>query len=593
MKTQLIKTMHLSILFISTLYLQAQSPGLSNHGAKIIINNNAYVVVTGAAGNFSIESGELYLYGNLKLTGNLVNNTTDDTMFSAIDNDNATLLFNGTSSQNIGGTHEKSIACRNLTIEAGATTVVSVGSKLTVLGDIVNNGTLSLAADAHHQATLKITGSLSGTGTYNMQAYLTAGRNWYVSSPVSGAKSSVFNAASNPMYWYDEAHGSTLPWAVVNDNATDLTPMKGYIAKMPTTGNVTFTGGAFNNNNETLTVYRTSGQAKEGFNLVGNPYPSYFNYGAATKLNIMPTLWYRTRNSDNNAWVFDTFNLSLGSGISLSGRAVNANIPPMQAFWVRVMPGQSSGQIQFDKSLTTHRLVSNNKRRAPENSELQMIRLRVSSTSAYDEAIVAFHPSASDGICAYDSPKMLNASSVVPDVYTKATNELMAINTMRTFDGEKRIPLGFNTLKANNFSISATQIDGFNALTQIKLYDALMGIEHDLVNDGEYQFQSAVASNLSRFELIVKIPGVTTAVNEHITSAINFERKSNQLLFVKINVPIAARANVIVYNAIGSKMHELAFASNAQAVHLHYPPGVYCVHVEVDGLLKTHLLVVE
>ncbi len=577
-----------------SLGLFAQTPGLSNHGAKITINSNTYMVIAGEAGNFTVESGEVYLYGKIILSGNLVNNTENEELFDAVDNNHTDLVLTGTQNQIIGGGKTKNVHCKNLTVNSGSKAVLHAGKKLSMSGNLINNGTITISADENEQSTLIVDGSISGAGTFKVETYLTSGRNWYVSTPVSGAKSSMFNAASNPVYWYDESKGSTTPWTAINDNTTDLVPYRGYIANMPNPGIVSFSG-ALNNTTETLTLYRTAGQAKEGFNLVGNPFPSYLNYEAATKQNIMPSVWYRSRNAANNGWIFDTFNLSTGVGISLSGREVTGNIPPMQAFWVRVMPGFSSGSIEFDKALVSHNDVASNRRRLPTNSELQMIRLQVAGISAYDESVVAFHPEATDELDEYDSSKMLNASTLVPDVYSKVGDELLAINTLRTFDGEKRIALGFNTAQANNFQLSATQIRGFCPLTQIKLYDVLLGVEHDLVNDGVYHFQSAKITGMSRFELIVKVPGISTTLSDSEVSGIRFERVNNQLLVLKIADEMIEdkKSKLTVFNAIGSKMYESFISSNTQSIHLAYPPGVYCVNVELNGLCKTHMLVVK
>lgn len=69
--------------------------------------------------------------------------------------------------------------------------------------------------------------------------------------------------------------------------------MKGYIANVTNNGIVTFTG-ALNTGVKSIILSRTTGQTKEGFNLVGNPYSSYLNWENTTKLRIQSTFWCRT-----------------------------------------------------------------------------------------------------------------------------------------------------------------------------------------------------------------------------------------------------------------------------------------------------------
>lgn len=477
----------------------------------------------------------------------------------------------------------------NITIETGAELTANANGRLTVSGNVVNNGTFSLKSDDVASSTLKITGSFSGTGTYNMQAYLTAGRNWYVSSPVSGAKSSVFNAASNPVYWYDEAHGSTVPWAVINNNTVNLTPMRGYIATVPSNGNVTFTGGAFNNSNETLTVYRTAGQAKEGFNLVGNPYPAYFDYEAATKQDIMETFWVRSRNEANTGWIFDTYNTLTNLGVSPSGKHISGKIPPMQAFWVRVSPTKTSGTIAFAKTHTSHADNAGNIRRAPKVEQQQFVRLRLHKDETYDETIVAFFPNAHDEIDRYDSHKMLNASANVPDIYSMAGSEILAINSLKTFEGERRIPLYYSTQQSGEFKISANQIVGFNTFSNVILYDFLLGTEHDLLLNGAYHFTSSKATSLNRFELIVKIPGLNTDLHEsHVSPIVKMLDNSKVL----IDVRTSGFTQADVYDVAGKLLASYQLTELVTVVPMHYVGGIYVIKLKNNnGQLQSFKMV--
>jgi len=481
----------------------------------------------------------------------------------------------------------------NITIEAGAELTANANGRLTISGDVVNNGTFTLKSDDVASSTLKITGAFSGTGTYNMQAFLTAGRNWYVSSPVLGAKSSVFNAASNPVYWYDEAHGSSVPWAVINDNITDIVPFRGYIATVPSNGNVTFTGGAFNNSDEILTLYRTAGQTKEGFNLVGNPYPAFYDFGSSTKTNIQPSYWYRAKNTGNTAYVFDTYSVTNGLGTSLSGKSVTGNIPPMQAFWVRVDDGQSSGTISFNKQYINHRDESANRRRTPAATTAKYIRLQVSNGVNYDEAILLFNPLASDNFDAYDSPKMSNGSAAIPELYSKAGNETVAINGMKAFETEKNVALGFNTAQNTNFTIKASEITGFDAGYRIVLYDAILKTEHDLTSLSNYEFSSSAVNTLSRFEVRFKAPGIATGFDNSANATARFIRTDNTHIALHYSGQLSNNDRVTIYNTAGMALANSLIRSNTTEIHLPYPAGVYMVQARLANQTIMQKIIIQ
>ncbi len=573
--------------------LQAQTPGVTIHGAKMTINNGTYVVITGEAGNFTVESGEVYLYGKIILSGNLVNNTANPDLFNAVDNNHTDLVFTGTQDQVIGGGNTLNVVCQNLTVNPGSKAVLHAGKKLNVLGDLTNNGTITIGADENEQSTLKITGAVSGSGTFNVETHVTSGRNWYLSSPVSGAKSSVFNAAANSISWYDESKGSTTPWTDITDNTTNLVPFRGYIATVPTDGNVTFTGGTLNNSTETITLYRTAGQAKEGFNLVGNPFPAYYDFGSSTKTHIQPSFWYRAKNAGNTAYVFDTYSVTNGLGTSLSSKSVTTNIPPMQAFWVRVDNGFSSGTITFDKQYINHKDVTNNRRRAKEATNAKFVRLQVSNGTNFDEAIVVFNPLASDGYDAYDSPKMSNGSTKIPEIFTKAGNEVVAINGMKTFDSERIIPLGFSTGQTASFTLKATEISGFDSSFRLILVDKNKPAEYDITEGIDYAFNSSVVNSTDRFELKFKVSGQTTATENAISDGINFIRKDNNHIWVTYSGIVEKGSLVTLYNTAGQAISNKLIESENTELTLPTTPGVYMLKAIVSGKAKTSKVILN
>jgi hypothetical protein len=521
-----------SLILFSAL---SQGQGLLNNGSHIVVSGSTYLVVDGASGNVQNESGVIDLAGILKVGGNFTNNVTNTNAFGTLAA-GSEVIFAGTATQTISGSSTAVFAFDKLTINADAIVKMDAGKKLTLNGNLTNNGNFTLAATENDgSATLKISAAIAGTGTYNMEAYMTSGRNWYVSSPVSGAKSSVFNAASNPMSWYDEAHGTSAPWPTISNNTTNLDPMKGYIATVSTNGIVTFTGGSYNNSNAPLTVYRTALQSKEGFNLVGNPYPAFYDFGCSSKTNIQPSYWYRAKNAGNTAYIFDTYSVTNGLGTSLSGKSVTCTIPPMQAFWVRVNDGQSSGTISFDKQYVNHSDLAGNRRRSPKASSAKYVRLQVSNGYNYDETILVFNPLASDEYDAYDSPKMSNGSTAIPEIYSKAGNEIVAINGLKTFESERRIALGFNTAETNSFTIKAIEIVGFDAQQKIILYDIENEIEHDLSNLTNYEFNSSAINTLNRFELIFKVSGITTNLKTDNNAITRFVRYDNTHIALHFN----------------------------------------------------------
>lgn len=482
-----------------------------------------------------------------------------------------------------------------LTINPGAHLTLNSGQTLTATKFNINsdatNGTGTFV-------DLNSTGGLTVSGTTNVQQYLTNGRNWYVSSPVSGTTSNVFAASSSyPLYYYDEAHGSTTPWPQITNTSTLLGVMTGYVANVAASGAVTFTGGTLNTGSQQITLYRTTGQTKEGFNLVGNPYPSYINWESATKTSLLSTMWYRTKNSSNAYYVFDTYNAIDHLGTGNNGTAVTQYIPPMQAVWVRVTAG-NTGTLGFDNTMRSHQdqSVTTNRLKAPAeiNTLQQVLRLQVSNGINSDEAIVLFNPNASDGYDAYDSPKMSNNDAAIPEIYTLAGTEQVVINGLNSVTPNEELPLGFTTGTSNTFTIKATEISNFDAETKIVLKDNnLLNTEQELTVGSAYSFTSDVASTTDRFSVIFRttgaVTGIPTAAND---PNLLVYRNANNQIAVQIKGQLNDSYALDVYNSVGQRLAGKQVTAGITIIDAPQS-GVYFVTVKGNGINTTKKVVIN
>ena len=543
----------------------------------LIINNTAEV----ALGNAITINGDLTINQLLKTSSKAITITGNTT---------GSGLFNAPSSITFAGTSEQTFAST-----ISLTTVnVNAGSKLTNTGTITTTNLNILSDGTNGTGTLLNNGTLTVT-TANVQQYLSGGRNWYVSSPVTNASSTaVLNSSTattkpSSMVWYDETKGSTTPWTTATST---LTPTKGYVAvngsPASTDGIITFTGTLNNGDISTATanpLTLSSTGVKDGFNLVGNPYPSYLDWSQVTKTNLSTTVWYRTFET-GNGYKFYTYNSLDGNGYNQEGIAVPAIvtkwIPPMQAFWVRVTG--AGGSIQFTNSARGHNDVSTNRLKAPsaKKSTLQLLRLQVSNGINEDETVVYFSPNATNGVDNNDSQKMFNNNAAIPEIYTVVDNEKLVINGMNSVDINTEIPLGFIPGSASAFSLKATEINNFETDTQILLKDNGTGEITNLTAGETYTFDNSVAP-ANRFSLIFKTPSATTGLN----SANNTEDENHKIcIFRNVNNQIVvnfkeagANASVSVYNAMGQKLTTQQLIDVTTILPVEFTSGVYFVKV--------------
>lgn len=479
---------------------------------------------------------------------------------------------------------------KTLTLDGSASLnsiTVNPGGKLTnSSGSVLTANALNLCSDALGTATYLDNGATNVINA-NVQQYLTAGRNWYISSPVGSAPVSSLNTATSVVS-YNEP---TATW--ITQSSSTLNPMTGYISVNNGSSAVVTFSGILNSGLKSTNLTRTAGIAKEGFNLVGNPYPSYVSWDAATTSNLEPTMWYRTKNGNNTAYVFDTYNSVSQIGTSLNGEQINCNIPPMQAFWVRVkapiLVHDTIGRLTFTNTMRSHKgsQTANSlttpdvklKTKAVLSSSQQVLRLQVTNGVNSDESIVLFNANATNGLDNYDSFKMSNANVTVPEIYTRIGSDNMVINGLNSVESVVELPLGFTTGQSNNFIIKATEVSNFESSVQIILKDNLLNSVLILKQGSEYSFSSDTINTTTRFTLLFKVTGTTTSTKESVSDDIQINSAKGCNIIIS-GTGLKTGASVGIYNTIGQKLQSRQIQSTTI---IHVPVGVYIIAITNNG----------
>jgi len=486
--------------------------------------------------------------------------------------------------------NQSATAIANNDVVVKSTGVVTVDATTTLKSATLNNGGKLYLQSGR---TLNITGNfilqsgsrfvdegdgtgLNVTGTTTIQQDLTGaggatpnGRFWYVGSPVVGATSAVFDAAgANKLWYYDEP---THAYVEITNNTTPLVAGRGYVVRLGANATVNFTGTLISGA-QSFNLTRTPGNAKSGYNLIYNPYPSFMRWDNASQLPgvVTTSFWTRTNGS------FDSFNLSLGAG---SGVGVTRYIAPYQAFWMYTASNVSLPITNSMRSLDDFDNTANGlKAKAVNNT--QMLRLKVSNGTVGDEILVAFTPEATSGVDNYDTQKMSSDTFVVPEIYTTIGSERFAINSSNTVSD---FALGFETKASSNFTIKATTVSNFDVDTKIVLVDKLNNnLETELTEGAEYAFASDVAANSNRFEVKFKSKGATTGVNPATANNVyTLVRNSNN--GYELSVLNNKTANVKIFNTVGQLIQNFDNV-NVKSIGGNLSAGVYTVVVKIEGM---------
>jgi hypothetical protein len=627
--------------------LLTSSPFVAATGFQGAANGTTQLLSTIESADFRLTSGSscinagnnTYATATSDLAGNnRIQNTTVDIGCYEVTPTAVSIV--GGNLNNTGLTNIQ-LANTDITVSSGEFTIdaskivksitVAPGAKLThSTGTMTATNGIILESDATGTATL-MDSYTEPTITATVKQYLPQGRNWYMASPIETNIATATNlsaAGASSVSYYNETSG----W--VNNYAGTLVEGVGYIAvsSAGTSTNKINIAGKLNTGDVPVTL-TNSPDAGKGFNLVGNPYPSYLSWSAVVTDNSaanMPTgtMWYRTTNyNGKSAWepskiynqndivyngtrfykatsVTGTSAASGGPTGGLTGitdggvtwnyegsiyifATVNASgvvapetspvsnlIPPMQAFWVK----STGGTLTFKNAMRSHNTGGTNALKAPKSSinNIKIIRLSVSNGASSDEAVIYASTDASNAFDTYDAPKYFNvAGSNQPEIYSQIGTEKLTINAMNEFSTATEITLGFATEKANNFSISATELKNVSPDMEVVLKDNHTNTEFELADGKAYTFSSPVVKDANRFSLLFKSKGSTTDIER--TSKFNaqvFVNANNQ-----ISIITPEKATFSIYNAVGQLIENGIVNSKLETRNSKLNSGVYVVKV--------------
>ncbi|MEO7992569.1 MAG: T9SS type A sorting domain-containing protein [Chryseolinea sp.] len=506
--------------------------GTFSGGSADIIVNGPFAL-SGTA--FTSTSGTLDLKGNFTTSG------------GTFIHNNGTVKFSGTTgTQNISGTTATDF--NNLLVSnTSASPGVSIQSNENLKGILTLASNVVMDADgSSNTSVFKLISTSDSptqdaaidvlpsgaqiTGNVSVQRYMSieganGGRIYrYISSPIQNASvadlqqeisvtgsftgTSICSgcATSQSMFEYNETvitdsnlNGTTdlndgyidFPNAV---NTETLSPGKGYAlfvrgnimssALWDVRGTVT-TGNA---SPVTIpTTFTTSGSpANDGWNLVGNPFPSTIDWNAAsgwTKTNVSATIYVRDNGSVSPQ--FASWNGVTGTN------GGSRYIPTGQGFWVNT--NAASPVLQVNESVKAPGTQSTFFR---ESSYSNLARITMVKGSLRDETVVHFRADATDGFDSNaDAWKLANSIFNLSTVL--ANGDKLAINSLPSFNCSKTVRLDISNAAVATYSLEFSEYESFSESIKIMLKDNFTNTTFNARSGASYSF--SVTSNAASF----------------------------------------------------------------------------------------------
>lgn len=451
------------------------------------------------------------------------------------------------------------LSAQGLKVEPGTCLKVESGTTL----DISGGGDLTLKSDATGDASLIDLGSVSynGGGEAKVERYLTQGQWHMISAPVAGAVSGQFEG--DYLQIHDEPGNG---WSDVSSMTYGLIPAKGYalwtVDGAPTTE-------LFSGTTNTGSQSYSFTQSGEGYNLVGNPYPSVLDWDAVTIPNELGgAIWlFDPTEGDNGVYKY----YISGAGGS---NTTTQYIPSGQGFFVRATGG--AGTLALDNSDRTHGGQSFYKSEGLN----QMLVLKTTGNNITTQTAIRFIPEATENVDRlFDVNKIISNSTDVPNVYTKCEGEKMAINTLPAVSGNETVPVYFEAGMDGTYSFSATELESIPAEVPVFLEDVSMNYVQDLRTNPDYSFSYTTGVEKGFILHFKNVVGL----DELSAEARAFQcLLNNGMLSVNYigSSPFEGPATISVYSLRGQQMLTKKTGNPQTEIQLNGAEAMYIVRVQ-------------
>lgn len=553
----------------------------SNLDLTTVEEVNNLVVYTAATPTIS-ASGEMIIYKDFTNFGNPVHN--------------GTVSLNGIVTQYVSGSNsfnnlniDADIVLKNdqdiwgvLTLNTGGLDVN--GNILTLKSDSVKTGSVF-----HNSGNI--------IGDVTLERFVNhSSSNWfgyhYFCAPIENVtlaqidddltlKGLGGNVSSSPfpnIWYYDETVVSTDfldGWLVPNDVTDNMVTMKGYALSMYNDFKLDFIG-TLNSGNYSIPVTRTSSgnENADGWNFVGNPYPSAIDWDNVT----LPS------GIDNAVYFWDESIVQYASYVD--GVGVNEGtkyISSSQGFYIH-----ATSNATFSLTNACRTVGGDNGEFWKTGGQVdftETIKLKLMGEGYQDELAIRFLAASTLNFDPeFDAYKVESGDPNAPVFCTEVNGDKVSINSLDSLDGTRSEPLFFETSLSGNYTIEISQKGYFDPSFTIELEDTKTGIFHNLETEGAYSFTYLIADNVNRF--ILHFNNYITGVSESSNETVKISSYQNKVSLTGLN---NQKADVKILDMMGRETHLSSF-SNEYSKEIQLPQsanGYYLIQLNINGTLIT------
>ena len=451
-------------------------------------------------------------------------------------------------------------AVHNLTIDASASLTIAGGGSLIVSG--ASSGNITYKRTIGTTNWYLVSSPFVGETIENLIE-----NNIFATSPVQESNDiglSTFNTASNTQSFFTlESTGA-------------MSTANGYVIKLASIGDISFTGTM--NTDDISATLATEGK---GFNLIGNPYPSYINSGAILT-NSTGALFSQT------LWVWDQANNRYDTKVT----ADTFKIAPGQAFFVR--SNGAPGNILIDQDDQSYETSDTFQKTTPRTE----VHLTLSNASNSREAKIYYLENTTTGFDnGYDGAMFGGAANEFA-IYTHAVENgkggNLATQSLPNTNFENMIiPLGVNAASNIEITFTATATalpEGIKVYLEDRFTNTFTRL--DEANTSYKIFLNDPLNGVGRFYMHTKSSNVLSADNVSLEPISIYKTDNYNLRILGL---AQGKSNFKLLNMLGKQVLEIDFTSNGLK-NISVPKlaaGIYIIQLKSKDLFITKKIQID
>ena len=448
-----------------------------------------------------------------------------------------------------------------LSVAPGAFLTIPTGTTLNVSGE------LTLESDATGMASLIDNGTFNYDPTKTTyECYLSEDQWHLVSSPVTNAKSDVFTSIY--LKYFNEPDST---WNYITSLTHDLTPGQGFSAWAASwiTGDVTVEySGTFNTGDQTppALTYNPGSGTGDGWNLLGNPFPSAIEWNTNWSSNNIDDVIYVY---DGTAGQYLEWNRNTGLGTMPNG-----DIPPAQGFWVKA--NGATAALTIPQSERKHSSQGFYK-----SSSDYAISLNVSGNEYSDKMIVHLNHDATAGFDSEFDGYKIKGIYAAPQIYSIIPDAELTINSLPIFK-EVIVSVGFEAGAEGLYNLTASIPAWIIKMGKVYLEDKKEGKMIPLSLQPEYEFYANTDDEADRFNLHIFVSEIAPNTFKSGEENDLYVYSSEKNVFVML--PETTNSEIQVYDLMGHLVaSQRGESNNLNKISLTSKSGIYIVKVINEG----------